>query len=151
MTPAQLSEIKLMAEKATKGPWTVRSYEGYGYSVIAQDKEISAIDEDTNRVQLLSDDDAKFIAHARQDIPALLAHISELSEKIGQLEAENRQLIEKVEEFKVNIKRISWRGPRWECPECDTKYKEPHLPNCWIAKITGDSVLKVDEKHSEGL
>ncbi len=27
-----------------------------------------------------------------QDIPALLAHISELSEKIGQLEAENNHL-----------------------------------------------------------
>jgi len=80
----QINEIQQRAEKAAQGPWILGGCSGRmittpdGY---VGDGFIADVDTLAN---------ADFIAHSRQDIPNLLAHIAELSEKIGQLEAEKR-------------------------------------------------------------
>ena len=75
MTLARLAEIRARCEKATKGPW----HRGPFY--------LTDIESRTGRVaecQLMTPqgaEDADFIAHAREDIPALLAA---LKERMGQ-------------------------------------------------------------------
>ena len=67
---SQLDAIKARAEVATDGPWLVPIgvMESYGYALITSMKgELVA------EVDILHD--GEFIAHARQDIPALVAAV----------------------------------------------------------------------------
>jgi hypothetical protein len=107
-TPERLEEIRAREGAATKGPWDL--YEGGGYLDIAADLEDTGCgyrarrqivsfddepldndpahaewDEEDDRQQILAD--AAFIAHAREDVPALLA-------EIDRLKAENAELIQ---------------------------------------------------------
>lgn len=87
LTPAQLAEIRQRAEKATPGPWgavysedgegeaDLFAYSGGGGHVVAEFP-----DYDNNAVQ-----DAEFCAHARQDVPDLLAHIAHQDATIAAL------------------------------------------------------------------
>ena len=88
MTPNQLAEIEARAEAATPGPWGIYGYIGVlqtdgkrrniiDIGFLGTDErgfEISVRVEETG----IKPKDADFIAHARTDIPALLAHIREL-------------------------------------------------------------------------
>ena len=75
MTPERLAEIRARAEAATEGPWwttrnlrpaTIFSGEGSDYNdAVADDAEPA---------------DATFIAHARTDVPELVAEIERLRE-----------------------------------------------------------------------
>jgi hypothetical protein len=91
MTPAEFSEIQQRAEKATTGPWKK-------YRVDKEDLKCSITgklfeyEAKVIEADYLLSDDAEFIAHARQDIPSLLAHISEQEDKIGRLANENQRL-----------------------------------------------------------
>jgi len=72
MTKQELNEIEARANAATDGPWmSVDSFIG------VEDAEDQAIGE-TGR-----DKDAVFIAHARTDVPALIAEVRRLQ---GELE-----------------------------------------------------------------
>lgn len=77
MTPEQLKEIRERAEKATPGPWI------YNFCrVLTSDREFIA---DFGTASTWQDcDDAAFTAHARQDIPALLAHIEQLEQRAAE-------------------------------------------------------------------
>jgi len=74
LTQEQIEEIRKRAEDATPGPWKV-GVDGYvcnaGFYVT------DTIVEDITS-NIFEKEDAEFIANARQDIPALLAHIAEL-------------------------------------------------------------------------
>jgi hypothetical protein len=81
LTNADLAEIKKRADTATKGPW----YTGEGYeqsnrgNYVASKANggiIAAEQDGTDCV--LDTNDATFIAHARQDVPALLAEVERL-------------------------------------------------------------------------
>lgn len=95
MTPSQISEIQQRADAATKGPWVYMGdtfpYQGMVVSAKNVDRicETPIFDDRT--------DDMEFIAHARKDIPNLLAHISEQAEKIGRLEAATTEVLESRE------------------------------------------------------
>lgn len=78
LTPERLAEIKERTEKATPGPWDAytvpgmnRSSDGYSAVGIAE-----------TEVQVTRDAggwfDADFIAHARTDVPALVAEVVRL-------------------------------------------------------------------------
>lgn len=102
MTSEELQTIKERAEKATAGPWTMdrtrEQIKGPRYTIcnIAFDvdgrfepetyaayKAIGGVaDEDTNPFQ---DEDAAFIAHARSDIPALIAEVERLQALYNEL------------------------------------------------------------------
>ena len=67
LTPAQLEAIRKRAEAATEGKWFTDDAELYvsadGYVEVAEAYEKA---------------DAEFIAHSREDIPALLAEVERL-------------------------------------------------------------------------
>lgn len=78
MTDEQLAAIRARCEAATEGPWTVRQYGSptlgggefiSGYGVVGPFQRGEQFD---------SRADAAFIAHARTDIPALLAEVERL-------------------------------------------------------------------------
>lgn len=82
MTPEQLNAIKERASKATAGPWVTDVY-----------VSITDICADNNPILTTSDEvmwenpnhvnDASFIAHARQDIPALITEVERLRNEIS--------------------------------------------------------------------
>lgn len=81
--PERVGEIRERAEKATKGPWRDRpSVHGtrYRYVMIDKAEEYSTME--------MQPDDARFVAHAREDIPYLLAHIDALSASAGEWNAD---------------------------------------------------------------
>jgi hypothetical protein len=71
----ELAEIQARCDRATPGPWT--SYiEGRDHE--SGSSFIMTSGEDINRVGM-SDDDQDFAAHAREDVPRLIAEIRRLS------------------------------------------------------------------------
>lgn len=82
MTNEQLNEIKVRAGAATNGPWRVeRSNCGSLHpKFITTDSII------LDGFRPWSDADAEFIAHSRQDVPALVAEVERLRHRIEILE-----------------------------------------------------------------
>jgi len=77
MTNEELQAIKERCEKATSGPWRAHKYDvdyrvGSTWVFLFDD-----IDGDT----------AQFIAHAREDVPALLEEIERLKARLAMLES----------------------------------------------------------------
>lgn len=90
-----LEAIREREQKATEGPWghsreDMLSYLGDGTQVsYIYPRGLST------RIQVATEspvEDAQFIAHARQDIPALLDYCEELERRVGELEADKRRL-----------------------------------------------------------
>lgn len=95
MTHDELQAIKARAEAATPGPWTTESYGNDG----RDDVEIQHVRGSNGRTVVTTDcnvyttdEDATFIAHARTDVPALVAEVERLQKVHADLEAENRRL-----------------------------------------------------------
>lgn len=100
--PLDLKPIKDRASEATEGPWTMVIYKGRGTKNLHEDKrwfnlharpydpELSrakakwhvCIEESEFKPTL---HDADFIAHARQDIPALVAEVEQLRKENDEL------------------------------------------------------------------
>lgn len=82
MTKINLAEIEARAEKATPGKWV---FDGDkfddGYNVYATEhphiKIVRADDNPNDKA------DAEFIAHAREDVPALIAEVKKLRKALG--------------------------------------------------------------------
>lgn len=69
----RLDEIQARADAATRGPWSIwRSGTDYPQSVVANDDGLSLVAETFTGPQHPAAD-AEFIAHARTDVPALVA------------------------------------------------------------------------------
>jgi hypothetical protein len=66
ITPERLAEIEARTEAATAGPWTASGYDVY---------ETQTAHGDVVAEAGLSGIDAKFIAHARADVPDLVAEV----------------------------------------------------------------------------
>jgi hypothetical protein len=75
-----LAAIKARADAATPGPWKARTE--YPQTVTSPTYGPDSSDEDawviSTSLTHRPDADAEFIAHARTDVPALLAHVAEL-------------------------------------------------------------------------
>lgn len=83
LTHDQIRAIRERAEKATAGPWQCQVPAltvGFPRGKIKPLK----IEGRLYNHPMLPIDDAEFIAHARTDIPALLAHIEELEAKLAE-------------------------------------------------------------------
>lgn len=88
MTP-DLSAIRARAEAATPGPWK-NQLPGRSYVVRAGNKRIAEMMTFTSEER---DNDATFIAHARADIPALLAEIERLQSLLAPLKGESAEMV----------------------------------------------------------
>ncbi len=77
MTAEQLAEIKARADRATPGPWTVNGLEVITGDLIriADYESLGGSDAEWDQMG----HDAEFGAHARQDVPALIAEIERLT------------------------------------------------------------------------
>ena len=77
LTQAELNEIKERAEKATSGPWQVASTTDGEYILDCDEWVVAATFERR--------EDAYFVAHAREDIPRLVAEIERLQAALEEL------------------------------------------------------------------
>ncbi len=87
LTPEQIAEIRARCEAATEGPWRefISDYDA-GTLFVTQIRN-GLMNEQLDPVadEIWSEADAAFIAHARTDIPALLAALDELVAEIARL------------------------------------------------------------------
>ncbi|MEK5323319.1 hypothetical protein [Aeribacillus sp. FSL M8-0254] len=78
LTQAELNEIKERAEKATSCPWQVASTTDGEYIIDCDEWVVAATFE--------RKEDAYFVAHAREDIPRLVAEVERLRDVISRCE-----------------------------------------------------------------
>ena len=79
-----LEEIKARAEGATEGPWSTRRFD-LDLFVVAENGALNPIN--LGYVGNRPEDDAEFIAHARTDIPKLLAALEAVAGELAELDA----------------------------------------------------------------
>jgi hypothetical protein len=140
-----LNAIERRAEAATKGPWSF-SHGRNELAVVSDEPTLPTRSEDQVRYGDrpiadcefgYGDDEANqdFIAHARTDIPALLAHVRAL-------EAERARLREECEALKVLIRELrddtgggglSWSYWRDHNPESEFESRD-----AWLSKFRAD-------------
>lgn len=77
MTDEQLAAIRARCEAATGGPWEV----GHKCEIYTRHYQVGPIGD------FWEPADARFTAHAREDIPALLAEVERLRELLRQITA----------------------------------------------------------------
>jgi hypothetical protein len=87
----RLAEIAARVEAASKGPWKVcEDYsdvlDGDGHQIISH----------------FHDADGQFTAHARQDVPALLAEVERLKARVAELEAQQPTLCGRTRDISGN-------------------------------------------------
>jgi len=91
LTPVDLAAIRERAEKATPGPLSVKVWyyhaPTYGSITDAAGDGIALVWHGDRAAA-----DAAFLAAARTDIPALLAHIDAITARVAELEAEVERL-----------------------------------------------------------
>ncbi len=87
LTPEQLAEIEVRADAATAGPWQISIDDFYIESTTVFDDVNEPTHDREPRLILETlpdaDADTTFIAAARADVPALLAHIREQDARIA--------------------------------------------------------------------
>ena len=83
MTPERLDAIRERVGSATEGPWSHWSgWDQWDYSIMS----CGADDVPTVASVIPELDDSIFIAHAREDVPALLAEVERLRAALDQKE-----------------------------------------------------------------
>jgi hypothetical protein len=106
MTDEELREIKARAEAATPGPWI--THEPLKAKIIAVKRE-KAFDyicslQVSNCPNFRND--AEFIAHAREDVPNLIAEVERLRKSVDDAMATVRHITAMYEDANVEIKRL---------------------------------------------
>jgi hypothetical protein len=103
LSEQQLAEIAARAEAATPGPWCTDAWEIYqGAEYVAGAKWIGETCRANDAEGACAD--SEFIAHARTDVPALLAEVGRLGAQVADLEAERAKLIRWHEEDARQLK-----------------------------------------------
>lgn len=107
ITTEELEQMKERAEKATAGPWY---YEIDG-DLWADGQVVLSplLTEHGVNVLNIRKTDAQFIAHAREDVPRLVAEVE-------RLQSDNEQYYAKIKRLKSSL--ISAMSLVDECPEC---------------------------------
>jgi hypothetical protein len=127
MSELDLKVIRTRANAATGGPWSVERdeyiFESRDDLVGTRDCCIDSIEEKGARVVSSFEyndniqKDAEFIAHARQDVPALLDRVEELEKEIAFLRSKprKRQGISSVQRFRI------FSRDRFTCRYCGAR------------------------------
>ncbi|WP_032368565.1 hypothetical protein [Rhodococcoides fascians] len=88
MTPGEFAAIEARLAAATPGPWTVERWEDFAGKQSYYVDGVLRWREHLNTLSCEGDKDtAEFIAHAREDIPALLAAVRERDNTIARVRA----------------------------------------------------------------
>lgn len=101
----ELTAIRERAEAASAGPWVVEDDDGYSHAVIVDEPGFGTmyVCQDLSQGHDDGLNDAEFIAHAREDVPALLDHAAELQARLDKVRA--------VRDYIDG--RKDWPAPRW--------------------------------------
>ena len=106
MSELDLDAIRARCDAATRGPWT---YDEAGYVDVGLPRSRSiAIGIE---IDATAKSDGDFIAHARTDIPALLAHIEELAERALTAEERLEQRTRERDEARAQLAAIGTGAP----------------------------------------
>ena len=122
--PLDLDAIEARANAATSGPWYQgrdgRRYES-SHEVFTREDMYDAESRDAYP-QAARSEDAEFIAHAREDVPALVAAVRERDEMLAKISAavaagtySNRELREAIQYIANVVDRTDAREPRVMC------------------------------------
>jgi hypothetical protein len=86
--PLDLDAIRSRAQKATEGTWVTAPMHGSkALGVFARSGMVAGLGEGDQALE-----DAFFIAHAREDVPALIAALTDAWAEVERLRAENERL-----------------------------------------------------------
>lgn len=92
LTESELAEIRARMDAATPGPWVkVNAFSSYP-ECDDKDLHFAIHDSQSNQIAFVEENywvedyeaDSNFIAHARTDVPRLLAHIEALEAKLAE-------------------------------------------------------------------
>jgi hypothetical protein len=89
MTDDEIAAMKAREERATHGPWNVHVAT---WGIVQHDRPLPIVYGNAH-YGILADADAEFIAHAREDVPALLAEVEQLRTYIERLHAHRAAVI----------------------------------------------------------
>jgi hypothetical protein len=87
-SPSRLAEIRARAEAATPGPWRFMGHERHNRGELVSESGANVLfglhcnDSTAELIGDREEQDTAFIAHAREDIPYLLAAMAEAQERI---------------------------------------------------------------------
>ena len=125
-----LPAIRARCEAATEGPWSCRhadETDSGSWLIQAGDTSIEASIGDIWEGECDPRPNAEFIAHARSDIPALLALVATLTEERGTMAAHGIDWIHKAEAAESEVERL--RGL-----VADLREYGQHKANCKISQ-----------------
>lgn len=98
LTPEKLDEIEARADAATEGPWKVDEYEALDvWSPAGLVSSAAPVKTDERKPEA----DAEFVAHARSDVPALVAEVR----RLRSLGADLARLMSEWSEGRPTVKR----------------------------------------------
>lgn len=121
MSERELAEIRARAEKATKGPWRAFVLNGVRAVMQGDDEVIKWTGFDGSDFQTGNARNCRFIAHARTDIPALLAEIDRLRELM-------KEAATLIDAFMVH-------GDDTPCCEGNRTGPDQHSPGCVVTRL----------------
>jgi hypothetical protein len=151
MTPERLAEIAARAEAATEGPWGSHRDLAGVYTVQVNPRVIpgfgSVTEGDVAQILTREDDKAyanvRFIAHAREDMPALLARIAELETALA---AAGRSLSSFI--FDSDDPGVDALGAQWlyhqALPQADDPFAQPRAFRASVFEEAAKAALQVD-------
>jgi hypothetical protein len=106
MDDKQLNEIEARANAATSGPWFEGDVWVFTDPIYEDDNRLSNVlgmsytdPERAGAEHQRGLRNARFIAHAREDVPALLAEVRRLTGELNAAIADNRELDEQLQEL----------------------------------------------------
>jgi SMC interacting uncharacterized protein involved in chromosome segregation len=144
LTKEELEAMRKRAEAATPGPWYV---DVFGDEVRSNESDLSVAYDITDEAN------AEFIAHAREDIPKLLAEIERLNDVIKQLTETTESFLEdkhfymeelrkanaEIERYKKSLENIELLEPK------DMSDESKFIAALYYAKIALEGDADADE------
>ena len=98
MTPERLQAIRARCEQATPGPWSWAP----GYVLVSARGDRILVLDYTYGPRQLTEADAEFVAHAREDVPALLEEVERLQAEVRALRRRLRELREQLAMYELS-------------------------------------------------
>ncbi|OZE04353.1 hypothetical protein CH249_25815 [Rhodococcus sp. 05-2255-3B1] len=125
MNGVELAAIEARAKAASRGPWAVwHDLDHQGFRTVGDAESYAKIlangitEEAEPTAHVYIDEDAEFIAHAREDVPALLAVLRERDNTIARVRA-----------LHVRNQDGEWQCHDADCDKCQLGYGH-HGPIC---------------------
>lgn len=114
LTAEELQAIRERAERATAGPWFAQYQDVKTESI--RDKKYG--EPETIAEMYYADTDAEFIAHAREDVPKLLALVVQQAAEVERLQAYDKLSDSAIEDDNRTKERLLAQISRMEIALC---------------------------------